>query len=503
VNLGPAAGVLSAGPLPDGSLRAAKSDRLLAIATAVGFGIVCRLSQYAADTSVWHDEAFVALNVLQKSIAGLLGPLDWHEASPPGFLILEKLVVTWVGRSEYALRLVPLLAGVAGLIGFAVVARRLCGARAALWAVALMASSDKLIAQANAAKHFTLDVLCAVLLTWLAMRILRKTRPTASFLMWGALGAVCPWVSFASVFVFAATSVMLAACAARDWRWTERGLYGMANLWALWSVALLLVPIHAQLSVPMLDFWHDAFPDTQSLSALVYWLGRAVLGFSNYFWQPLGLLLLGLAAFGFVRWWRTGRRIELGMLALPVLFALAASCARRWPFGGNPHMVFAAPAVFVLVGEGIEALRERAIGRLHTVGIVALVLLFMPGVLTAAYRIAAPRQRHEVRPVIEFVQRHSEPGDQLLVFCPAEVEFYTGRDFRNAPAKSDPSTRVWYIATRSGERPFPAQEVLDRLNARRPRLEAIEEFGAAAYLFGPERASSAATTPSRGRMDTR
>jgi len=77
---------------------------------AVLFGLVCRLSQYAANTSIWHDEAYVALNVLQKTFTALLGPLDWNEASPPGFLVVEKLVAAFLGRSEYALRLVPLVA---------------------------------------------------------------------------------------------------------------------------------------------------------------------------------------------------------------------------------------------------------------------------------------------------------------------------------------------------------------------------------------------------------
>ncbi|MBF8261677.1 MAG: hypothetical protein HW376_1206, partial [candidate division NC10 bacterium] len=87
------------------------------------FGLGCRLSQYAANTSLWHDEAYVALSILHKSFAGLLGPLDWKEASPPGFLVVEKLVVALLGRSEYALRLVPLVAGLAGMICFAGLAR--------------------------------------------------------------------------------------------------------------------------------------------------------------------------------------------------------------------------------------------------------------------------------------------------------------------------------------------------------------------------------------------
>jgi predicted membrane-bound mannosyltransferase len=120
------------------------------------FGLVCRLRQYGANTSLWHDEALVALNVLHKSFAGLLGPLEWKEAAPPGFLVVEKLAVSFLGRSEYALRLIPLLAGLVGLTLFAGLARRVSGTGAAwLWAVLLMAASGKLIVQSNEVKHFT------------------------------------------------------------------------------------------------------------------------------------------------------------------------------------------------------------------------------------------------------------------------------------------------------------------------------------------------------------
>ena len=455
---------------------------------AVLFGLVCRLSQYAANTSIWHDEAYIALNVLQKTFTGLLGPLDWNEASPPGFLVLEKLAVSSLGRSEYAFRLVPLMAGLAGIICFAGLARRVCGAGvASFFAVLMMAASAKLIVQSNEVKHFTMDLLLAVLLGWLAIRIWHLGGPGGALLAWGALGAVGPWLSFASLFVFAGTSLVLAPRAFRDWRWRERSAYLAANLAVLVGLVLLLWPIRAQLTGTLVGFWAKSFPDTRSLAGLLYWLVRSHIGVFNYLWQPVGGVLLPLAVLGGVCCWRTDRRPELLCLWLPVLMALAASFLHRWPFGGNQQMVFAAPAALLLAGEGIESLRRR-LTRWHArVGWIVVASLLLPGLVDAAYRIGTPRLRHEVRPVIEFVQRHLHPGDQLLVFCAAEVAFYTGRDFRNASVEPDPSARVWLIGTGVGSDRYPAQGLLDQLRARRPRLRVIEEYGAAAYLFGPER----------------
>jgi len=458
-----------------------------ALIGAVVFGVLCRVRQYAARTSLWHDEAYVALNVLQKGAAGLLGSLDWQEAAPPGFLWLEKLVVESLGGSEYALRLVPLLAGLAGLVCFALLVRQACSsAAAACWAAVLIAASDKLIVQANEAKQFTLDLLCAVLLIHLALRASHQRRTAAALVAWGAVGACSVWLSFASSFVFAGTSLMLAPHAVRTWYWPERTAYVVANVMVLASLALLLASIQAQLSGALLSFWTRSFPDTSSTSALIYWLGRSLLGLFNYFWQPLGVALILLAVVGSVSAARNGRGVEVLVLVTPVLLALVASFLHRWPFGGNQHMTFAGPAVLVLVGEGMEHVRVRLTGWQSWAGATCVALLLIPGLANATYHLVVPRWRHEVRPVIAFVQQHQQPGDQLLVLCPAEFEFYTGQRWRDAPVEPTPTARVWFIATRAEGRTFPSQDLLDRLAARRVRLLAIDEPGAAAYLFAPE-----------------
>lgn len=475
-------------PRPD-SPHAERQQRAwqTALIAAVAFGVLCRVSQFAAHTSLWHDEAYVALNLLQKSYAGLLGPLDWQEAAPPGFLWLEKLVVESLGRSEYALRLVPLLAGLAGLVCFAVLARQACSsAAAACWAVVLMAASDKLIAQGNEAKQFTLDLLCAVLLVQLALRAWHERGTIAAPLVWGAVGACSVWLSFASCFVFAGTALVLAPRAARMWHHPERTAYAVANVMMLASLSLLLVAVQPQLSGGLLSFWTRSFPDTSSAFALIYWLGRSLVGLFNYFWQPLGAALIVLAVLGSISAWCSHRRAELLVLVTPILVALVASFLHRWPFGGNQHMVFAGPAVLILVGEGTERMRIQLMRWRSWAGAMCVVLLLIPGLAGATYHLVVPRWRHEIRPVIASVQQHEQPDDQLLVMCPPEFEFYTGRSVHDAPTEPNPAARVWFIATRAEGRTFPSQDLLDRLAARRVRLLAIDEPGAAAYLFAPE-----------------
>ena len=105
--------VLCPSPTPIGSRKS------LIFVTAVG--IALRLFHYLRDPSVWHDEAALVVNVLNLNFAQLLGPLMWHEASPPLFLWLERAVTLVLGDSTYALRLIPVLASCVSVVLFSIV----------------------------------------------------------------------------------------------------------------------------------------------------------------------------------------------------------------------------------------------------------------------------------------------------------------------------------------------------------------------------------------------
>lgn len=404
--------------------------------------------------------------------------------------MLEKITTFFLGRSEYALRLLPLAAGIAGTIAFAAVAREIASSGEAwLLAVLLLASSDKLIVQSNEVKHFTFDLAIAVALLWFVLRIAREARAARLgplVARFGAVGALGLWLSFASLFSFAGTSLAIAAGRFRSWRGQERRSFLLANLAVGTSLLVLAAPIAAQRSDTVTGFWKNSFPDTASLGRFAYWIVRALVGFCNYFWQPFGVLFLALALVGVTAALRAGRRLDVSILWLPPAFAFVASFFELWPFGGNQHMVFAAPAVLLSVAEGLVVVRRELERRWQHAGSVFLLAVLLPGVGDAAYRTLSPRQRHEVRPVLEFVAANQRPEDQLLVFSAAEYEFYTGRKPEPIPRETDPLRRVWFIATRPGTKPPLAHDWLDRLAERRPKILEREEYGAAAYLFGPE-----------------
>ena len=84
--------------------------------------------QYVSHASLWIDEAALARNIIDRPVSALFFPLDYAQVAPPGFLLIQKAVVLTIGASEYALRLFPLLCGVAALLVFARLAHYLLDA---------------------------------------------------------------------------------------------------------------------------------------------------------------------------------------------------------------------------------------------------------------------------------------------------------------------------------------------------------------------------------------
>ena len=170
----------------------------------VAVGVALRLIRYAADRSLWGDEAMLALNIMNKNPRELLDTLDFTQAAPPAFLLSEKVAVVTLGPSEYALRLVPLLSGVAALILFRSVARRFLQPFPALVALTLFAVAEPLVYYASEVKQYSVDVLAVLIILYLAFPILdggKLSRTRAVGL--GISGSALVWFSHPVIFALA------------------------------------------------------------------------------------------------------------------------------------------------------------------------------------------------------------------------------------------------------------------------------------------------------------
>jgi hypothetical protein len=99
-------------------------------------GSLVRLDTYLDNPSMWLDEAGLALSFLRIEYADLLRPLPVRaQQAPPLFNLVALSLVEHFGPSEYVFRFLPLLASLASLPLFLLVARRMLSERGALIAI--------------------------------------------------------------------------------------------------------------------------------------------------------------------------------------------------------------------------------------------------------------------------------------------------------------------------------------------------------------------------------
>jgi hypothetical protein len=375
------------------------------IAVILALGCLFRLAEYLVNRPFWMDEASLAENFRRGSAFRPFGPLANLQLAPPGFLVVEWAVARTFGAGQLALRSFPLLCGLASLFLFLGVARRCLRPRDVWIALALFAVSDDLIYFASELKQYSTDVAAALACTWIGLEAASRPATTGRHGALAAAGAAAVWFSHPSVFVLAGLGIVLTASALAERAGRAALLTGLACLaWAA-SFAAAYAASLAQLGHGrgMWVFWGFAFPPMPPSNAWeATWLIRRFLylfvnplnfetpaGPSLSVVPAVGLFFVGCASLG-----RRDRRV-LGVLTLPIAFALAASALRLYPFHGR-LVLFLVPSLLLIVAEGAGWLRAR-IGPGWLGTMVLATLLAFPG-LRAVYHLVEPRSRNEFSP---------------------------------------------------------------------------------------------------------
>jgi 4-amino-4-deoxy-L-arabinose transferase-like glycosyltransferase len=124
---------------------------------------------------VWRDEAYTYFDVTQATVRGTIEHIARVETNPPLFFLLERVMGSLFGFGELALKLLPLLCGIALVPATFVLASALAARRPALLATFLAATAEIAIYYSQELRPYTLAALLLVLtanayVRWLAER---------------------------------------------------------------------------------------------------------------------------------------------------------------------------------------------------------------------------------------------------------------------------------------------------------------------------------------------
>lgn len=475
---------------------------VLLLLAAVLLGIGLRLRQYALKNAYWHDEASLVVNIFEKTALELLGPLESAQAAAPGFLLAQRAMHVMLGRSELAMRLLPLLAAIAGMLLFARLAWRTVPPAAALLLVLLFACSERLIWHAAEAKQYSVDVLVAVVLLWVALDERRSA--TRRLVSCAAIATLAIWFSHATAFLFGGASLALLPAV---WREHANRPARAAATWiacnaafAVSFLALYLVSIRDQQVSVLYSYWAEGFVDFTRPWFIPVWFAHQLLDIVNYGLDLGGPVLLPLALIGGYVLYVTARRQALSILLFPVGLVLIAAALRQYPFGGSRLTLFLTPAAFLLAGVGAEAVahwaRNRAAWGWLPVGLTA----YLVGV--AAFHggtyLFRPPKRGNMAPAAHYIAAHDQPGDRIYANKVSEFRCYWPEaEVRDAEELNDsiPTGRFWLaVSAIPGKKDRRTEDLLRNVQAEAHELAAFTIPGSAALLF-ENNSSDAARTP--------
>ena len=392
-------------------------------------GGVLRVLRFLHNDSLWADEAAVALNIVGRPFAGLFSPLDDKQGAPVLFLVIEKLATTVAGDSEYALRIFPLIAGIATLGLMYLLGRRSLGRVGLLAALTLTALSASLIGYSAEVKPYSSDAMASLAVMLVTVIAIEDQTPQS--LVWaGAVGSIALLLSFPAMFVVAAAgSIALVTCARRNPRFA-RDFAGVA---AIWLVVLAV------------DYWFFLRPLAANSDLQDYWGPRGFWPHSGSTWQdvswfivtPLRLFLpptlglgpwwLSVAAFGLGMLCLIRRNtIILAMIVLSTAATLGASALQAYPFSGR-LVLFLVPACLIVIAAGFDLVGPTP-GRTRAAVFVVLAgLLVYTPVTAAATLLVRHESREDLKPLLDAAVSRCRLGDVLYVYTGASraFDYYT------------------------------------------------------------------------------
>ena len=321
---------------------------------------VQRLVVFAFRRSLSLDEAMLSLNIAGRSFRALLLPLTYRQVAPIPFLIGERLMVRIGGVNERSLRAIPLACGIGALAGLWLVGRRLLGARTALAAVALAATSQPLAHYSVEVKQYALDVVITLVAVALCAAVLRDP---ASPTVWRRLavgGALAIGFAQPAPFVLAGAACALAVdqgVRTTD-AWRRRWVLTVSTWGAAFVGMYLLAYRAAANDLTLRWMWSGTFltPSAEDLGRRLADAVRVVLTASTDVpaWLPLWLLGALFAA-GLISITRRHGVATGVLLAVPYGAVGLAAALERYPVARR-LLLFTAPLTLLVYAAGCIAL---------------------------------------------------------------------------------------------------------------------------------------------------
>lgn len=327
------------------------------------FGTLLRFVYWFQNRNLFIDEVNVVRNLYERNYGELLNTLSYEQYAPPVFLWIQETITLFLGFDEKAVRLFPLLCGIASLFVFYKLLQVFLGKKALWYPLAIFSFSMILVYYSAMVKQYMPDTLIAMLLILFAKKISIDTeRKLIFFIKWVLIGSVAVWSSMSAVFILSGVGLYYFLNIVDSKQWPKLvPLFGVIFIWLIQFLIYYYLILFNQIGSDYLQNFHAPYflrttflwSDWQhNISLLSNLLEKA----GGHTFIAFGFHLLALCA-GIIFAFRKKKK-ELVLLLAPIFFVIAAAFLKQYTLIPRTN-IFIFPLLLILIGYGIDWLLDK------------------------------------------------------------------------------------------------------------------------------------------------
>lgn len=402
------------------------------IGMIISIGVALRLKVYLDCRALFLDESNVARNIIEKNYLDFFIPLDYDQFVPPFLSVLIKLSTDIFGANEYALRLFPLLFGVASLFLFYHVSGKVVKNRISLLFINwVFASSYLLIQYASETKQYGVDVFVSLLLFNFALSINQEKTSTKEIVYWSLIGAFLIWCSMPSIFILTGIGIYFLLQKRTQIIQTPKRIIPFVGMGGIWLLSFFIyfycilsqgIGSEAQQNYHSIYFLPIIPIDMESLNQWFSIQGNIL----NSTIGKTGIAMVGGLLFlilGWVHLFREKWKLAL-LFFIPIFLVSVASGLGKYSL--LPRLaLFYMPLHLVVMALGLDWILEKKMKWLNY-GLVVLLIIIASH--QWGYRMFWEKLEYEeVKPVLAYMAEHIEKNETIYVHHAAvpAFDFYT------------------------------------------------------------------------------
>lgn len=426
-----------------------------------------RTCMYLFPKDLWLDEGYLYELIRSKGFSELLQGHLGTQSAPIFFVIINKLLLTYVGSDVALLYFLPFICSVISVITLFFLSHKIGDWFYVFFTMLIFSLCFTATYYSNEFKQYGMELLVSLLLLFSAIKNIEESRPDHQVLSHKTLFFYCVCILCSSTAVLFIVGIILAEILICWRRHSLKSLninYGSLLVLIIFISAYYFLYLKSGNSPHMKNYWQRYFIPLDWASFWKYWPDVGVKIFHALFFGPLksSVFVLAGVAGGSILLWRQKREYFL-LLSLPVVVTLAANAffyppGHPWgaPIGGRLLLFLLPNGVLVAAWFYAWALSRLASGAMRAGsgqgrvlapglrrGLCAVVLCGLvlgSAVANAKYLYGMDYRAQQIRELVRVIQSNSTPESLNLVYAgsyPA-YQYYSALGGKKPPVESMP-----------------------------------------------------------------